>query len=246
MVCSRKGLDNNCPKTCRDPRTRTCGNGCGALMAQQLPGRKHASCWAVGQWGDGRKVSLSLVDPSDPTQGVVYTMLQGDSKGCPPGVSRTLSIAIRCPGVGMPAAPVLNVSSLGNCAYAALMAHPAACPVTEDSLSRRDQHLAYMRNTAGAGQGSTAQTFANLFSVAAGALGFYFAVGAAWRYSVLGFRGVDALPHLSFWRDLPNAAARAMQGGAEELRGLLEGASSGVPEEARDEPRLPLLPGRRY
>ncbi len=55
-------------------------------QAQHLPRAKHSSCWAVGQWGDGRKVSVSLLDPSDPTQGVVYTMLQGDSKGCPGGM----------------------------------------------------------------------------------------------------------------------------------------------------------------
>lgn len=57
-----------------------------ALQAQQLPGHKHSKCWSVGQWGDGRKVSISLIDPSDPTQGIVYTMLQGDTKGCPGGM----------------------------------------------------------------------------------------------------------------------------------------------------------------
>jgi hypothetical protein len=172
VACSRKGFENNCPKTCRHAQTHMCGNGCSGLLAQQLPGAKHSSCWSVGQWGAGKKVSVSLLDPTDPQQGVVYTMLQGDSKGCPVNTARTLSLAVRCPGVGMPvrrpptarmrcalmrsqAVPVMNVSSLGNCAYvrfpplctlcacqltcaprqAANMMHPAACPITEGSQS---------------------------------------------------------------------------------------------------------------
>ena len=174
----------------------------------------------MGQWGDGRKVSVSLLDPGDPTQGIVYTMLQGDTKGCPGSMcvyhllrgaqgarccrrvlccrkllavhvaravltrhcpvrarsARTLSLAIRCPGVGMPVVPVLNVSSLGNCAYAATMAHPAACPLAPGALPRRDQRLSYSygygngaSGYAGGPPGSTAQTLGGVATALAGA-----------------------------------------------------------------------------
>jgi hypothetical protein len=139
----------------------------------------------------------------------------------------------------MPAVPVFNVSSLGNCAYAAVMSHPAACPVTANSLSRRDSHLAYMRGTGAAPQGSTGENMATVGAALLGGLGFYFAVGAAWRFSVLGARGVECVPHLGFWANLPAHAAAAVATGAEELRGLLEGLGSGVPDDGRDEPQLP-------
>ena len=222
-----------------------------APQGQQLPGRKHASCWSVGQWGNGRSVSVSLLDPSDPTQGIVYTMLQGDTKGCPGSVSRSLSVGIRCPGVGMPVVPVLNVSSLGNCAYAAMMAHPAACPVAGSEAGRR---ASSGRNQAGMGgaypgyvgaEGSTAGTLGSLVLAAVGALGLYCVLGAAWRIAVMGARFEDGwVPHAAFWANLPGTCLAAASTAADELRGMLEGSSVGVPEEARDEPRMPLL-GRR-
>jgi hypothetical protein len=277
VACSRKGFENNCPKKCRDARTHVCGNGCSGILArapaerffcaanpvarsrappppqgQQLPGRKHASCWSVGQWGDGRSVSISLLDPSDPAQGIVYTMLQGDTKGCPGSVARSLSVGIRCPGVGMPVVPVLNVSSLGNCAYAAMMAHPAACPVAASAASRRGKD-GRLQPASGGGaypgyvgaQGSTAGTLGTVVVSALGALGLYCVLGVAWRALVLGARPEDGLlPHGAFWAELPANCMAAAASAADELRGMLEGSSVGVPEEARDEPRMPLL-GRR-
>lgn len=232
MSCSRKGLENNCPKSCRDVRTHTCGNGCSALLAQRLPRARHSSCWAVGQWGGGRKVSVSLLDASDPGQGIVYTMLQGDSKGCPGGAQRTLSVAVRCPGVGMAQSPVMNMSSLGNCAYAASMVHPAACPITQDSLSRRDQLPGYYGITQGSGRGSTGETMMHLLGSLLGLLGLYLCVGAAWRYSQLGMRGVEVIPHLSFWREVPGHVARAVAAAEAEMRGLADPSlDTGVPNE---------------
>lgn len=166
--------------------------------------------------------------------------------------SRTLSIAVRCPGVGMPSVPVFNVSSLGNCAYAAVMSHPAACPVTAADLSRRDAHLAYQRGVGAPPGGSTGETLGHVAAALLGTSAFYFAVGAAWRFSVLGMRGADVLPHAAFWRDFPAHAAHFTAGVLDEVRGLLEGAGSGVPRDALDEPQLPdsasapLLARRRY
>lgn len=169
VACSRKGLENNCPKTCRHAETHTCGNGCSGLLAQQLPGAKHSSCWSVGQWGGGKKVSVSLLDPTDPEQGVVYTMLQGDTKGCPANTARTFSLAVRCPGVGMPvrrvrllgrsgtdvgqAMPVMNVSSLGNCAYvrpcwscaSVFLTHSARPGCEHDAPCRMSHHAGVAR-----------------------------------------------------------------------------------------------------
>jgi len=178
-----------------------------------------------------------LLDPTDPTQGVIYTMLQGDSKGCPPGVSRTLSLAVRCPGVGMPQVPVMNASSLGNCAYAATMQHPAACPITQDTLSARDQRLNFYRNTQGAGVGSTGEVFLHLFGAFLGFVIFYMAAGSLWRYLQLGMRGIDVIPHLHLWRDLPDTVVRFGVAAADEMRTLMDPARTGVPTEELDAQR---------
>ena len=279
VACSRKGLENNCPKKCRDERTHTCGNGCSAILvrvthtvspffafnysrnvypphththtitpqAQHLPKAKHSSCWSVGQWGEGTKVSVSLLDPSDPTQGIIYTMLQGDSKGCPNGVSRTLSLAVTCPGVGMPTVPVMVATSLGNCAYAATMQHPAACPITQDTLSARDQRLSFYRNTQGAGVGSTGEVFLHLFGAAISIFLMYMCAGAMWRYLQLGMRGVDVIPHMHVWKDLPDTVVRFGVAAADEVRTLMDPAHTGVPSEELDAQRghssasVPLL-----
>ncbi len=129
------------------------------------------------------------------------------------------------------------------------MAHPAACPIAPSSLPRKDQRLTDRASNGypsyyagGRPQGSTAQSLGSVAAALVGLLGFYCAVGVAWRYSVLGMRGSEALPHAAMWRDLPNSCVRGIAAAADEARGLMEGASSGVPDDARDEPRMPLLP----
>lgn len=247
-VCARKGADSNCPKSCRAPAAgEACGSGCSALMAQRAPGRPHAACWAVGQWDEGRKVSLSLLDPTDPGAGVVYTLLGGDRKGCPAGVARTLSIAIRCPGVGMPAVPVLNVSSLGNCAYAAFMAHPAACPLKAGQLPRPERRLPYVRGVAvpvPPRRGSTAGNLGGFLLGVMALLATYCMVGVAWRAGVHGRRGGEALPNPNFWRNLPDTLAAAAAGAAAEANALLsalEHPGDGPDEAERASAAQPLL-----
>jgi len=112
------------------------------------------------------------------------------------------------------------------------MVHPAACPITQDSLSRRDQLPGYYGITQGSGRGSTGETMMHLLGSLLGLLGLYLCVGAAWRYSQLGMRGVEVIPHLSFWREVPGHAARAVAAAEAEMRGLADPSlDTGVPNE---------------
>jgi len=151
----------------------------------------------------------------------------------------------------MPVVPVLNVSSLGNCAYAAMMAHPAACPVASSAVARRGPNGRVQPASGGGAypayvgaQGSTAGTLGTVLAWAAGCLALYCVAGAAWRVMVMGARPEEAMPHAAFWADLPQHCVAAAVTAANELSGMLEGSSVGVPEAERDEPRLPLLARR--
>jgi hypothetical protein len=257
VACSRKGLENNCPKTCRHA-SGVCGNGCAGLLAQQLPSQKHSSCWSVGQWASGQKVSVSLLDPSNPKRGVVYTMLQGDSKGCPAGksgqLSRSLSLSVSCPGVGLAATPVVNVSSLGNCAYAAQLTHPAACPLppgaetrqerrpgffsAPPALAGRQQQLAHpTAAAAAAARPSSSSSLGQFFSFLFGCSLLYCVLGCAVRASA-GHRGLEALPNYALWRALAEAASA-------EVAGVLDGVRpAGAEERGGSRAAMPLL-GKR-
>ena len=92
------------------------------------------------------------------------------------------------------------------------MVHPSACPYTQDS-----------------GGGWTWGNNFLLFFF--GGLALYVGVGATFRYRQLEMRGVEVLPHLDFWRELPvlvaDGAGFAMAKGA-ELVGGLGGEGAGV------------------
>ncbi len=134
-----------------------------------------------------------------------------------------------------------------HAACVALLAH--LTPITP--TARRDQRLGYVRNTQGAGQGSTGETFAHLLGAVLGIFMLYLCIGALWRYFELGMRGVEVIPHLSFWRDLPVLCFNMGAGAMDELRGLVENSAAGVPNEALDEHAVggaaaaPLLARRR-
>jgi hypothetical protein len=87
----------------------------------------------------GKDVSISLYDPADPAQGVIYTMKKGDGQGCSGGAQRSLSIAVQCPASGALGQAVFptTVTDLGNCAYATTMTHPAACPYSSGGTGGR-------------------------------------------------------------------------------------------------------------
>jgi len=177
---------NMCPEACKDASSKVCGNGCAGLMAQQYTSSANAYCWAIGEWSNGRDVSLALYDPADPAQGIIYTMKNGDKQGCSGGARRSLSIAIQCPAAGALGQAVFptTVTDLGNCAYATTMTHPAACPYTDKAV----------------GGWSWGNTVLLLLFLLGGA---YFGGGAFFRYRTLDMRGVEALPHAEFWRELP-------------------------------------------
>jgi hypothetical protein len=167
-----------CPEACKDASTKMCGNGCAGLMAQQYTSSANAYCWSVGEWSNGKDVSIALYDPADATQGVIYTMKKGDGQGCSGGARRSLSIAIQCPAAGSLGQAVFptTITDLGNCAYATTMSHPAACPYS----------------TGGTGGWTWGNSFLLLLFV-----------GAAFRYRQLDMRGIEAIPHLELWREVP-------------------------------------------
>lgn len=184
-VCGNNAF-SMCPEACKDASTQMCGNGCAALMAQQYTSSANSYCWSVGEWSNGADVSLSLYNPADPTAGIIYTIKKGDSQGCSNGARRSLSVAVQCPASGALGQAVFptTITDLGNCAYATTMVHPSACPFTG----------------AGTGGWTWGNTFLCLFFTGFGA---YFVGGAAFRYKQLDMRGVEVVPHLEFWRELP-------------------------------------------
>ena len=142
-------------------------------------------------------------------------MRGGDSKGCiGKATKRSLSVAIQCPTsqatIGLPPLPV-NVTYLGNCAYAATMSHPAACPVYSAMGLKRIQRVRGAENP----QNQNWYTFSNrswlntLITLFLSGFMLYLVAGIAFRYKTLGLRGIDLIPHLDFWRGIPQKARRA-------------------------------------
>ena len=212
-VCGNNAF-SMCPQACKDASTRMCGNGCAAMMAQQYTSSANSYCWSVGEWSNGADVSLSLYNPADPTQGVIYTIKKGDGQGCSNGARRSLSVAIQCPAAGSLGQAVFptTVTDLGNCAYATTMVHPAACPYT----------------AGGTGGWTWGNSFLLLFFLGAG---LYLAGGAFFRYRQLDMRGVEVIPHLEFWRELPGLVADGVvfaASKASELAGQLSGGRFGL------------------
>lgn len=175
-----------CPEGCADAVTGTCGNGCAGMLAQQTAGSPSAFCWSTGEWSGGEDVSVALYNPSNAAAGVIYTIKKGDAAGCTGGARRSLSLAVACPAAGAAGTALFptNVLDLGNCAYAASMTHPSACPAVIEA--------------------AIAWTWGNSFLLALflGG-GCYFGCGALYRYKSLDARGADVIPHLDAWRSLP-------------------------------------------
>ena len=202
-----------CPEACKDAATRMCGNGCAGLMAQQYTSSANSYCWSVGEWSNGKDVSISLYDPADPAQGVIYTMKHGDGQGCSGGATRSLSIAVQCPAAGSLGQAVFptTITDLGNCAYATTMSHPAACPYS----------------SGGTGGWTWGNTFL-LFLFLGG--GLYFCGGAAFRYKQLDMRGMEVVPHLELWREVPGLVGDGIMfsiGKASEVLGGVTGGRLG-------------------
>lgn len=96
--------------------------------------------------------------------------------------------------------------------------------------------------------GGAGETLGHLLLSLCVLFGLYLLAGSAYRYSELGARGVDVLPNLAFWRELPAHAAGMLESATGELRAMLEpGEATIVAKEASDEPSSaskPLL-GRK-
>lgn len=128
-----------------------------------------------------------------------------------PRSKRSFSIAIQCPTSGATTGQAVfptTITDLGNCAYATTMVHPAACP----ALGR------------GTGGWNLSSTF--WFLVFSG-FTVYFVGGMAFRYKQLGMTGMDMIPHLDFWRELPGRLWVLGLALWEKLRDMLNSVSGG-------------------
>jgi hypothetical protein len=144
---------------------------------------------------------------------VIYTMKKGDGQGCSGGARRSLSIAVQCPAAGSLGQAVFptTITDLGNCAYATTMTHPGACPYS----------------TSGTGGWTWGNSFLLIFFLGGGV---YFVGGAAFRYKQLDMRGVEAIPHLELWREVPGLVGDGITfsvGKAAELLGQVTGGRMG-------------------
>jgi hypothetical protein len=158
-------------------------------------------------------VSISLYDPADPAQGIIYTMKKGDGQGCSGGATRSLSIAVQCPAAGALGQAVFptTITDLGNCAYATTMTHPAACPYA----------------STGEGGWTWGNTVLLLLFLGGG---LYFCGGAAFRYRQLDMRGLEVIPHLELWREVPGLVGDGIMfsiGKASEMLGSATGGRLG-------------------
>eukprot|EP00695_Tsukubamonas_globosa_P003323 TRINITY_DN573_c0_g1_i1.p1 TRINITY_DN573_c0_g1~~TRINITY_DN573_c0_g1_i1.p1 ORF type:complete len:169 (+),score=46.54 TRINITY_DN573_c0_g1_i1:323-829(+) len=129
---------------------------------------------------------LSYPSPASWSQagnGLVLTYSAGSQTGS--GNVRATAITFTCDPSATATSPVFVTETLVGkvLTYSYTWTTAAACPVT------------------GAGGLSGGSIFDIVFFVS---LTLYFGIGYTWRYKKFGLRGVEAIPNIDFWRDLPS------------------------------------------
>ncbi|XRB11080.1 hypothetical protein RI054_02g08950 [Pseudoscourfieldia marina] len=181
-----------CPLSCQKTR---CGDDCAVLESSVDSASFFPTviCTTIGEWetqgSTEVSASYSLIDPADPKKGIKYTFGGGDE--CYPD-ARSMSVQVVCPeaaGLKPPFNPPTTITEQPQCVYNASYPHPAGCPTGG------------ARKKGGSGGGlGFGGTFLIIFFVG----GFtYFAGGYLYLTQKVGLAGMDAIPNLQFWRDLP-------------------------------------------
>ncbi|EFJ19694.1 hypothetical protein SELMODRAFT_110390, partial [Selaginella moellendorffii] len=126
--------------------------------------------------------ALEAVTHSDkrkPEQGLIVDMVANTSQD-----ACSFSVSVYCKRTGQQELPT-SVAGDG-CHYTAVLKHPAGCPV----VTRLD----------GGGLG----WFSTLLIVLLCFLVVYMIAATIYRRKALGIVGVEAIPHMDFWRSIPS------------------------------------------
>ncbi|KAG0594125.1 hypothetical protein M758_UG050100 [Ceratodon purpureus] len=158
--------------------TKHCGETCSALMSTSYPG--YSVCTALGNPGS---IQYSLINSNKPEQGVRVNMTSCHKM---PKLNCSFSVLVYCSQTGVEAPSTVTIKTAGGCDYETALSHPAGCPV--------------VTNVSEGGWG----WFSSLFFMFVVAFVVYMAVGIAYRVTVLGVSGFEAIPNLDIWRNLPS------------------------------------------
>ncbi|XP_024518079.1 uncharacterized protein LOC112341716 [Selaginella moellendorffii] len=173
-----------------------CGETCSALEAVT-----HSGFPLCRTLGFPSTTTYSLIDKRKPEQGLIVDMVANTSQD-----ACSFSVSVYCKRTGQQELPT-SVSGDG-CHYRAVLKHPAGCPV----VTRLD----------GGGLG----WFSTLLIVLLCFLVVYMIAATIYRRKALGIVGVEAIPHMDFWRSIPSN----IQWGVEYVIGKVTGLYRRVTE----------------
>jgi len=136
------------------------------------------------------------------------SMADGDYPGCAPGKHRNVTISMHCSTdkneVLPKVQPVMEIAD--NCTYYVRMTSVAACPT------------AIGPGNGGGGGGLSGGSVFIIVVIVVTVV--YFAAGFAYKSLVKGTRGVESIPHVDYWRDLPGLVADGFRFVFAKIRGI--------------------------
>ncbi|XP_031379487.1 uncharacterized protein LOC116194736 isoform X3 [Punica granatum] len=156
-----------------------CGMQCSALVANDVGG--YPVCTAIGH---ASGINISIADKKNPHSGVIVKMSSVNQEVDGKKVNCSLTVTVLCDYSGAQGPHILERS--GACDYATVLRHPSGCA-----------KVVYIH---GRGWVWFGIFVILMFSL----LGGYLLAGTVYRYFVLGVHGIDAIPNLEFWANLPH------------------------------------------
>nr|XP_043617434.1 uncharacterized protein LOC122589238 isoform X3 [Erigeron canadensis]XP_043617435.1 uncharacterized protein LOC122589238 isoform X3 [Erigeron canadensis] len=214
---------NHDPPRCFDcfgcGESAQCGMGCSALMSNNLFGTllRKTLVYEFGSSSDNRNlficcsnkfegypicttigltstITTDLIDKRNPHTGLLVKMRHDR-----PELNCSLSVYVICDSKQVQGPTTLETVNL--CNYATQLRHPSACAQIVSSSSN------------GFGW------FGTLLIIILCPFGGYLLAGAAYRFFYLGIHGIDIVPNLEFWANLPHRAQSAIMSLVRRFRG---------------------------
>eukprot|EP00744_Colponema_vietnamica_P006873 GILI01009943.1.p1 GENE.GILI01009943.1~~GILI01009943.1.p1 ORF type:complete len:263 (-),score=93.86 GILI01009943.1:98-886(-) len=127
--------------------------------------------------GAAKKREFKQIDPSDPKKGMMIRYFDGDS--CNGNQKRTATVRIECNENVSGLGEFQAVEGEGTCDYTYIFPSQYGCPASGHKFG--------------------AIVLISFFSAAT----LYFGGGALYRWKKMGLTGIEVVPHLDFWRELP-------------------------------------------
>ena len=176
---------------------------------QQVLGQAGESATTVPPAG-----TWALLDASDPGRGVSVTYTDGSACTNAPQHRAQTTIEVRCVAEG--AANSYKVTKVAKqeaagqpCAYRFIVNSHRGCPVSAAPSGGPSPSPSPPGGGSGSGGSGWVWTFVLVCQLVFIA---YMAGGWCYNYRFLGATGVEAIPHVDFWRALPARVARACVG----------------------------------